>query len=309
MQKRMVWMILFCLMWAGVPQSFAESKPSLPPINLNFIIAGLAHTESLLKSGKGKLKLYMASYFRQSRPDREITVKKPTKGHSRTISSVEELEFAFSKAHSHFNKDGFKFIADGNIQLVISPHGSISMYPRVAYPPEGLDPRDWGLWYRRQRLSNYLRQQKSARLISNEKVDSIPCYVIQTPEKSTEDAIIKFWVTPEDGFRLIQIQHQTQTRKSLIKFEWQAYQLDGKQHAWFPKRAVSISTSETEVEPVQNEIEIIDFKPNTDVSALFDLQIPPETEILNPQLNRPVTFKEIGWKKFEEDRENERKTQ
>ena len=302
--QKLIWLILFFLIWVRVPQSFAESKPPLPPIDLEAIIAGLAHTESLLKSGRGKLKFYMASYFSRSGPDREITVKKPARGHSRTISSVKELEFAFSKAHSHFNNDGSKFIADGNIQLVISPHGSISMYPRVAYPPEGLDPRDWGLWYRRQRLSNYLRQQKSARLIGNEKVDGIPCYVIQTPEKSTEDAIIKFWVTPEDGFRLVQIHHQTQIQKALIKFEWQAYQLDGKQRVWFLKRAVSISTSETEVEPIQNEMEITDFKPNTDVSDLFDLQIPPETEISSPGFSQSITFEEIGWKQFEENREN-----
>ena len=103
-----------------------------------------------------------------------------------------------------------------------------------------------------QRLSDYLRQQKSARIIGNEKVDGIPCYVIQTPEKSTEDANVKFWITPESGFRLVQIHHQTQTRKALIKFEWQAYQLDGEQRVWFPKRAVSISEAEAE----QNEIEI-----------------------------------------------------
>ena len=309
MQKLMVWMILFFLMWVSVPQSFAESKPPLPLIDLEAIITGLAYTESLLKSGRGKLKFYMASYFSQSGPDKEIIAKKPARGHSRTFSSMEESEFAFSKTYSYFNSDGTKFIADGNIQLVIALHGSISMYPRVAYPPEGLDPRDWGLWYRRQRLSNYLRQQKSARLIGNEKVDGIPCYVIQTPEKSTEDAIIKFWVTPEDGFRLIQIHHQTPTQKALIKFEWQAYQLDGQQHAWFLKRGVSISTSETEAEPVQNEMEITDFKPNINVSGLFDLQIPPETEISSPRFGRSITFEEIGWKQFAESRENEENIQ
>ena len=309
MQKRMVWMILFFLMWASVPQSFAESETLLPSVDLEFIIARLAHTESLLKSGRGKFKLYMASYFSRSKLYKEITVKQAEKGRRRTFSTVEELEFAFSKTYSYFNSDGSKFVADGNIQLVISPQGRISMYSRVVYPPEGLDPRDWGLWYRRQRLSDYLRQQKSARIIGNEKVDGIPCYVIQTPEKSTEDANVKFWITPESGFRLVQIHHQTQTRKALIKFEWQAYQLDGEQRVWFPKRAVSISTSEAEAEPVQNEIEITEFKPNIDVSGLFDQQIPPETEISNPQLNRPVTFKEIGWKKFEESREKEEKTQ
>ena len=297
--QKLIWLILFFLVWASPPQLFAESKPPLPLIDLEAIIAGLAHTEPLLKSGRGKLKLYTASYFNQSRSDKEITVKQVEKGRSRTFSSVEELEFAFSKTYSYFNNDGSKFIADGNIQLVISPHGSISMYFRVAYPPEGLDPRDWGLWYRRQRLSDYLRQQKGVQLIGNEKIDGIPCYVIQTPEKSAGDPIVKFWITPENGFRLVQIHHQTQTRKSLIKFEWQAYQLDGKQRGWFPKRAVSISTSETEAEPVQNEMEIIDFKPNTDVSELFDLQIPPETEISSPGFGQSITFEEIGWKQFE----------
>ena len=307
MQKLMVWMILFFLMWVSVPQSFAESKPPLPLIDLEAIIAGLADTESMLKSGRGKLKFYMASYFRQSRSDREIIAKKPARGYSRTIYSVEESEFAFSKTYSYFNNNGSKFIADGNIQLVIAPHGSISLYPRVAYPPEGLDPRDWGLWYRRQRLSNYLRQQKSARLIGNEKVDGIPCYVIQTPKKSAEDLIVKFWITPENGFRLIQIHHQTQKRKALIKFEWQGYQLDSKQRVWFLKRAISISTSETETEPIQNEMEITDFKPNTDVSELFDLHISPKTEISSP-VGQSITFEETGWKQFEENREDEEKT-
>ena len=303
--QKLIWMILFFLIWVRVPQSFAESKPPLPPVDLEVIIAGLAHTESLLKSGRGKLKLHMASYFSRSGPDKEIIVKKGQKGRRRTFSSVKELEFAFSKSHSYFkDRNGSKFVADGNIQLVISPQGSISMYLRVAYPPEGLDPRDWGLWYRRQRLSDYLRQQKSARLIGNEKVDGIPCYVIQTPEKSAEDPMVKFWITPENGFRLVQIHHQTQIQKALIKFEWQAYQLDGKQRVWFLKRAVSISTSETGAEPVQNEIEITDFKPNTDVSDLFDLQIPPETEISSPGFSQSITFEEIGWKQFEENREN-----
>ena len=215
MRKLMVWLILFFLVWASPPQLFAESKPPLPLIDLEVIIAGLAHTESLLKSGRGKLKFYMASYFNQSRSDKEITVKQVEKGRSRPFSSVEELEFAFSKTYSYFNNDGSKFIADGNIQLVISPQGSISMYFRVAYPPEGLDPRDWGLWYRQQRLSDYLRQQKGVQLIGNEKIDGIPCYVIQTPEKSAEDPTVKFWITPENGFRLVQIHHQTQTRKNL----------------------------------------------------------------------------------------------
>jgi outer membrane lipoprotein-sorting protein len=309
MQKRMVWMILFFLMWASIPQSFAESNPSLPTTDLEAIIAGLAHTESVLKSGKGKFKMYMASYFRRSQRDQKTIVKKKEQIPRRTTSSVTELEFAFGKTHTYFNrKDVAKFVADGNIQLVIAPHGGISMYPRVAYPPEGLDPRDWGLWYRRQRLSDYLRQQKNARLIGNEQVDGILCYVIQMSEKSTEAAIVKFWITPENGFRLVQILSQTQTRKSVIKFEWRAHQLDGKQKVWFPKRAASISTSDEEDEPVRNEIEITDFKPNTDVSELFDLQIPPETEISNPQFNRPVTFKEIGWKKFEGSRENEKQT-
>lgn len=301
MQKLIVWLILFFLVWASPPQSFAESKSPLSPIDLEAIIAGLAHTESLLKSGRGKLKFYMASYFSQSRSDKEITVKHVEKGRSRTFASVEELEFAFSKSYSYFNTDGSKFVADGNIQLVISPQGRISMYFRVAYPPEGLDPRDWGLWYRRQRLSDYLRQQKGIRLIDSEKVDGIPCYVVQTLEKSAEDPIVKFWITPENGFRLVQIHHQTQIQKALIKFEWQAYQLDGKQRIWFLKRAVSISTSETEVEPIQNEMEITDFKPNTDVSDLFDLQIPPETEISSPGFSQSITFEEIGWKQFEEN--------
>ena len=308
MQKLMVWLILFFLVWASPAQLFAESKPPLPPIDLEVIIAGLAHTESLLKSGRGKLKLYMASYFNQSKSDKEIIIKQVEKGRSRTFSSVEELEFVFSKSHSYFINDGSRFVADGNIQLVISPHGSISMYSRVAYPPEGLDPRDWGLWYRRQRLSDYLRQYKGIRLIDNEKVDGIPCYVVQTPEKSAEDPIIKFWVTPENGFRLVQIRHQTQTEKTLIKFEWQSYQLDGKQQVWFPKRAVSISTSETETEPVQNEIEITDFKPNIDVSELFNLQISPETEISSPRFSQSITFEEIGWQQFAESQEDEEKT-
>ena len=167
MQKRMVWMILFFLMWASVPQSFAESETLLPSVDLEFIIARLAHTESLLKSGRGKFKLYMASYFSRSKLYKEITVKQAEKGRRRTFSTVEELEFAFSKTYSYFNSDGSKFVADGNIQLVISPQGRNSQCLLQPVSSGGLSSRRVGSerlgilsWYRRQRLSDYLRSEK-----------------------------------------------------------------------------------------------------------------------------------------------------
>ncbi len=301
MKKLIVWIIQLFLIWASVSQSFAESIPLLPPVDIEFIIAGLAHTESSLKSGTGQLKFSMANYFRKSGGDKEITIEKNRRKQKRTISSVEEFKkFAFSGTHSYFKKDNTEFVSDGNVQLVISPHGSITMYSEDVFPPEWLDPRDWGLRYKRQRLGDYLRQQKEVRFIGSEKVDGIPCYVIQMPDSRTEDAIVKFWIAPERGFRLVQILYKTNTRTDMTRIEWQEYHLEEGQVAFFPKRGVTIFTSEMEDEPSRNEVEITDFKPNVDVSPFFDLQIPPETEITNPSLNKPITFKEIGWKKLGE---------
>jgi len=303
MRKLVILAILTVPICGFLSQSFAEPPLLLPPIGTELIIAGLEHSEALLKSGKGHFKLYSAAYFEKKK---EIVDEKKEKdlktGSDRVIQRtrlVEELQFAFSREHSYFKYLDGEVISDGKIQLIIASPDQISMVSGNPFPPFPLDPRDWGLWYNRQKLSDYLRQQKKVRVIGSEKVDGIPCYILETPDPKVQEATVKFWVAPEGGFRLIQSLHETKTRKNTVKIEWQRYQTGEGNDIWFPKHGIALLTKEGEKTPSRNEVEITDFQPNIDVSYLFVLQISLDAKIMNTEIGKFTTFKEISWQKLE----------
>ena len=291
-----------------LPPSLAN-QPLLPPIDAELIITGLKHSESLLKSGTGRFKFYGSAYFAEKKKNLKIDEGKINKGTDGGIQSktvlIEELLFAFSGEHSYFKFLGMgsgEIIFDGKIQLTI-PHSKQILMRYGYFNPS--DPRGWGPWYKKQKLSDYLGQQEKIRVVGGENLDGIPCYIVETQDPKLQDAVVKFWIAPRNGFRCVQTLYETGTRRQLRKIEWQGYQLKGQENefVWFPKHGISLSMKRSNPKepwskPFRNEAVITDFQPNIDVSHFFHLQIPPETKIFNVELKQSTTFKEIGWQEI-----------
>lgn len=282
----------------------ANSEPLLPPTNTEVIIAGVARTASLLKSGKGHFKHYGNAYFEENKE--VIDKKRKAESSAETVNaasstrSVEAVEFAFSNEYSYFKSANGEVISDGKVQLIIpSPQNISALYDNF-FPPFPLDPRDRGLWFQRQELSDYLHQHKEAiRLIGNETVDGVRCYVLEMPDSRVSGATLTFWIAPDGGFRLIQSLHAKKTEKTIVKIEWQQWNTVEGDSVWFPRHSVALFTREGQKTPLRNEGEITHFQPNIDVSHLFVLQISPETKIFNTEIGKLTPFKELGWQTFQ----------
>jgi len=275
----------------------------LPKINEELLVVGLKYSELLLRSGIGHFKIYSSDYFGK-KADKKIN-KNPEDGRIGKIgksSSVTELQFAFSDEHSYFKylfPLSGEILFDGRIQLTIFHPGRITVRSKFDLPPFE-DPRDWGMRYKRQKLSDFLLTQKKQgklRIIGTEKIDEIPCYVAEVPDPSLQDAVLKFWIAPKEGFQCLQILRISNSEEILRRIKWRRYQLGEGKIVWFPKSGWVILKRGRE--SYRNEMEVTDFQPNVDVTSLFDLQIPPDAKVWNVDLRRWFTFKELGWRGIE----------
>ncbi len=297
--------VLFLLICVFIAPLQAAPKPLLPNIDLEFVIAGLAHTEVELKSGTGNLKYFAADNFNK-KLQRANTKRKTTHSEHLIIDeeliedgTVSELWFAFDEeGHSYFKY----FLDDDRIAHVLFD-GRIHLFPGKPHAfgygtPEDhiYDPRNWGIAHKGLRWSDYLLQQEAVHIIGSEAVDGIACYIVEAPYPGGYYDTMKLWIAPKGGFRLIQVIGESNDRKLSVKIDWQQYQLQTGV-VWFPKDTELLAWEEGEV--FKNEIKVTNFQPNIDVSAYFDLQISPETEIYHMDLRKLIPFKEIGWRTLE----------
>ena len=113
---------------------------------------------------------------------------------------------------------------------------------------------------------------------------------------TAKEGVERFWIAVDGGFRLIQRLHETDTKTHLIKIGWRPYIGEVDAAIWFPAHIVTQSARDGGRKPLRTEIEVTDFRPNVDVSALFDIAAPLDTsvEIQTPHVK--LTFEEVGWR-------------
>lgn len=281
-----------------------EPKPLLPPVNVEFIIIGLAHADDQLQSGMGYFKHYGSDYFKWKKDglDPNQRVEKLADGTTRVTRSTRAYWFAFNGKHRYTRIGNWEEMYDGKMVLSIrrkseSAPEAVSM--RYGDASDLSTLQHWGLWFKNQPLSDYLQKQETVRLSKTEKIDGIACYVIEVEEPQGGGTSVKFWVAPLGGFRPIQRLEETRTTRLLVKIKWKQYQIGGTKTIWFPERGVSIYSTGKDESPSRNEIEVTDFQPNIDVSHLFDPQLATDTKVFDQRLRRFVAFEEVGWKKLQ----------
>lgn len=257
-----------------------------------FLIAGLQHAESLIVSGKGDV------HFRMVRN-----------------KSSEGAIFAFNQERVYMdyqigNVRGVRCIYNGVSELSIGHDpenldkifGIVLSEKKTIIPQE--DPRNWGIQFEDIPLSQYF-QKHGVRILGSENLKSEPCYVVESVHRNGQP--MRFWIAQIDGFRCLQIQHEsswqgpgvTKAIPSVVKFEiqYKAYQTHG-QKAHFPLKGIRTARAKSDNEFLgQVVMDVKNFELNIDVSDLFQvMQVNPEFPVWIERLDKLVPFKEINWK-------------
>ena len=284
-------------------QRFAWSEPTLSPIDSNFIIAGLSHSATFLRSGKGKIKICANDYFRDK-------VESGIGKNGLAFENVFERLFAFNAENSYskilFGRaKGMVSVCDGRVTLTTREMEPSFITVEHGWAlPNLFDPRDWGLWYQRQLLSDYLAKQKKVEVIGTESLNGIPCYLVQVPDSAVENSVVNLWIAPKKGFRCVRIQYEAigmEDEKPIRNvfdtvIEYQEFPISDKNSAWVPKRGIFIRRNKSDGKQLgKNILEVSDFELNIDVSDQFNIHISPDTLVWNLALRKQISFKEIGW--------------
>lgn len=304
MEKRALSMLIaFILFTELASHRLALSEPTLPPIDSNLVIVGLSNSATLLNSGNGKIKIYASEYFKDK-------VKSGIGKDGVAFQNFFERLFAFNgeKSYSRVlfgSAKGTELIFDGRVTVTtreIEP--SFITVEQGWSLPNLFDPRDWGLWYQRESLSDYLAKQKNVKVVGTESLNGVPCYLVQAPNSSIENATDKFWIAAERGFRCVRIQYEAIAIKKVkpvryvfdTTIEYQELLISNEYSAWFPKRGILIRRNKSDGKQLgKNIMDVTDFELNIDVSNLFDIQISPETLVWDLTTRMRLPFKKLGW--------------
>lgn len=211
-----------------------------------------------------------------------------------------------------------EFVFNGEMSLRISRHEKhrnefyvVAEYGfRVA---NETDPRDWGYWYRRVPLSEYLTTHNS-RLIGAEFLElpdlqlPTPCYLIEADDNLSASKSVKFWIAPEIGFRCVQSQREVRgsdpkgnpkiSVKKLLtrRFYYQKYQLSDDTSAWYLRKGVHKTNDISNGHLISEVVmEISDFEPNVDTSAHFEPNLKPDQDVFHGGLLKSVRFEDLDW--------------
>jgi len=169
-----------------------------------------------------------------------------------------------------------------------------------------LDPRFWIAHrrngYERYGLAHYFIEQK-AKVIGKEKLGDELCYVIKIIRNKEHR---KFWIAPQQGFRLLQAEtasfKSNSKKKWIRKFSYHQYSND----IWFPK-AIShhkviphqlIHPNEKENIVNQGKLTFRNVEINTDISELFRVKIPKNARFSDFDSNRSGLAKNLLSKEY-----------
>ena len=291
MNKQRWLCIVFSLIIFGgwFPNCWGQAESPLPPIDTQLLTTGLQLMESLIVSGKGKV------YFTYER---------------KNFPTIEDFGFDRQKTAFDFHVGILKdrrVLFNGESELMIhddpdSEHPKLYLHPRKTTLLHE-DPRNWGLRVHDIPLSQYL-QENGMKILGSEVLGELPCYIVES-KRNREP--ITFWITPERGFRCVQIQYESRWHKipndpdpwpTVItqRIEYKAYQIDN-QEMWFPVKGSRKTRRKSDDQFLGGlNMEVKDFQLNVDVSDIFQIRFDPETKVWVKKIEEFVPFKEIDWK-------------
>ncbi len=264
-------------------------------LQLDTIVAGIKHYDSLVKSAKGyviretlnaegkRVENGASSvelpngWWRELRAECWLTFDGTENlRYDITVSPTEALRF-----HIYYEKVWITGVG-GVIKTLNGKHEGEEQPFRYSVRNrsilEGydtdLDPRFWygsgGRYYLSFQTLHQWLVDHQAKVIGKEKVDGELCYVL-------EDTSKKYWIAPEKGFRVLKTKQGYYERRIF-------YRKYGKD-IWFPQKAIisgpNVYGWDKGEKNNKRVVTFKDFKVNEDVSPYFHLDIRPDEWVLD----------------------------
>jgi hypothetical protein len=268
-------------------------------IDLETLIAGVKHNDSLIEKGK-------VHFFMQP-----VHTKLEAKlfGNFGFETKLREVIFAFDGGKVYYeipsDSEPYMAIFDGEKQVDIYKQETQSEAKRIKIGVRDsltIDPRSyfqyWGLSFDGQTIGEYLEKNAVA-IVGKGNIDKVLCYIIEAKRRG---GTIRFWIAPSMGYRILKRSFDIYYAQSggfpatammLIRYE------KSKDNIWFPKSgtdttiALNKATGKKEL-MFKYSLTVKNFELNVDVSDLFKLDIPPETEVFDFRTNSQRTAKDAG---------------
>jgi hypothetical protein len=299
--------MVFLIVWLAlvIPTPVVFSDTEVPELELDAIVAGVKYNDSLLKTGKGDfiVRQVMSEEAKRLFPtgrEDDIQLKVAFDGVKVRCETVTDKSLDIFDGEKQVEIDLSKKNAEAKISVGIK--GRRRMDQRY-------DPRHWGLYMTEeplgggQPLGEYL-EEKAIQVVGHEHINGILCYVVKA--KRRRRGTIKFWIAPEQGFRVLKSQQETAAiiptppfkRLPVVDIMETVYQ-EVKDGIWFPKSAVNSSFLLNKKTGKQNLL-IRDFltvkkiEVNGDVSDQFQFNISPDTIVWDHRSGSKRTAAEAG---------------
>ncbi|MCD6506777.1 hypothetical protein J7M22_09150 [Candidatus Poribacteria bacterium] len=274
---------------------YCEEGSPLPPIDPQMIIAGLKHTESLLRAGKCRIRY---------------------QGYSKLANVREEHEsiFAFDLHRiyrysitgiilngKYLGNKGVRELYDIRTQTLfiigvkVKGRIPVAVERGVNLPfPHSWDPRNYGMRVRDLPTGyplSRLFEKNGVKIIGVEKMkrgkEEIPCYLVETKEKIWGK--VRLWLDPQEGFLPIKMQMGDHW---FMEMSYKPYKSNG-QVVWFLEKGMWWSVGEKGDIIEKRIMEVKEFQPNVDISDLFQVDFPPDKPVWDGNLSKYRPFKEI----------------
>lgn len=282
----LVYMLFFLM-----GRSFAAK---MDEVDMEFLIAGVKYNGILVKSSK-------IHFTIQSTHNKEF------------LARIFGVQFEDELKNIFFAHDGRKVrwetrssiglhyiaIFDGEKQVEIDKSDT----PRLISVRGALtiDQRShlisWYLHFWEQPLGDYLEKYATT-IVGTEYVNNTLCYIIEAAELRGEEKV-KFWVAPSRGFQVLKKEEKIAYQDGIPTTVITVIQYQKVGEGWFPKSGTEtffmlnrgIGKQELSV---KHTLTVKDVELNIDVSDLFKLDIPPNTEVWDHRTQSKRTAKEAG---------------
>jgi hypothetical protein len=294
----MVFLIVWFTLVILTPAIFSDTE--VPELELDAIVAGVKYNDSLLKTGKGDfiIRQVMSEEAKGLFPpgrkdDIQLTVAfDGVKVRCETVADMIQI-FDGEKQVEVYLSEKYAGVKKGGMSVGV--RGERMMDERY-------DPRRWGLYITGKPLGKYLEkhlEEKAIKVVGQEHINRLLCYVVRVGPR-------KFWIAPEQGFRVLKSQYETSApipkppfKELPVVFTVETVYQELKNGIWFPKSSVKSSFLLDKKTGKQNLL-VRDFltvkaiEVNGDVSNQFQLNIPPDTLIWDYRSSSERTAAEAG---------------
>lgn len=288
------WITVFLLTFASFSFSVEEE------LDLDIILAGIKHYDSLVKSGEGKV-----SYKRVQTPG--LT----DDGHRIAV----EYHLAFTQlqtrmdipeyfiGNTHFPKltfietkgEGELHLPEDKSPVSYLAYHSFPTKTFIHWHPKRIMTTEWveGSLYEHLKEKEFQIKQKQT-------LKEVECYILENTDGE------KIWIAPQQGFRFLKYEHRFPLKKTLQRGLIQGAPIVSRKNvsyenhgeAWFPKQ-INIQTffinkkGEEELF-LKTDIETKDFRVNHDISEkTFATEIPDTAQIWVGDLKKHISKKEF----------------